>query len=98
MALNVKNGLTHKNKILNGDNMRCNDCYFRYCCDEQTEFICKHNDYCKYIKQPAREPMKIAFNYHSRGFYCPICLTGVKNKEQECPCCSQRLMDAYGFN
>lgn len=28
---------------------KCIDCYLRYHCDEQTEFICKHNDYCKYI-------------------------------------------------
>ena len=28
---------------------KCQDCYLRYHCDEQTEFVCKHNDYCKYI-------------------------------------------------
>ena len=27
----------------------CNKCYLRYHCDEQTEWICKHNDYCKYM-------------------------------------------------
>lgn len=30
--------------------MKCDNCYLRYHCDEQTEFICKHNDYCKYIE------------------------------------------------
>lgn len=30
--------------------MKCNDCYLRYHCDEQTEYICKSNDFCKYIK------------------------------------------------
>ena len=29
--------------------MKCDNCYLRYHCDEQTEFICKHNDYCKYM-------------------------------------------------
>ena len=29
---------------------KCKDCYLRYHCDEQTKFICKHNDYCKYIR------------------------------------------------
>ena len=78
--------------------MKCSDCYLRYHCDEQTEWICKINDYCKYMKQPVREPMRIAFNYHARGFYCPMCRTGVENKEQECPFCSQKLLNAYEFN
>lgn len=26
--------------------MKCNNCSLRYHCDEQTEFICKNNDYC----------------------------------------------------
>ena len=78
--------------------MKCNNCYLRYHCDEQTELICKQNDYCKYIKQPVREPMKIAFDYYARGFYCPICLVGVVNIEQECPHCGQRLINAYMFN
>lgn len=25
---------------------KCNNCSLRYHCDEQTEFICKNNDYC----------------------------------------------------
>lgn len=25
---------------------KCNNCNLRYNCDEQTEFICKNNDYC----------------------------------------------------
>lgn len=29
----------------------CNNCRLRYPCDEQTEFICKHNNYCKYISE-----------------------------------------------
>ena len=28
---------------------KCDTCILRYNCDEQTEFVCKHNDYCKYI-------------------------------------------------
>jgi hypothetical protein len=70
----------------------------RYHCDEQTEWICKHNDYCKYIKLPEKNSVKIEFNYHARGFYCPVCLTGVENKEQECPFCGQKWMNAYAFN
>lgn len=31
--------------------MKCNNCYLRYHCDEQTEFICKNNDYCKYMPE-----------------------------------------------
>lgn len=26
--------------------VKCNNCNLRYNCDEQTEFICKNNDYC----------------------------------------------------
>lgn len=26
--------------------VKCNNCSLRYHCDEQTEFICKNNDYC----------------------------------------------------
>lgn len=26
--------------------VKCNNCGLRYHCDEQTEFICKNNDYC----------------------------------------------------
>ena len=26
--------------------VKCNNCSLRYNCDEQTEFICKNNDYC----------------------------------------------------
>lgn len=29
--------------------MKCGNCYLRYGCDEQTEFICKSNNYCKFI-------------------------------------------------
>lgn len=35
--------------------MKCNDCYLRYHCDEQTEFICKYNDYCKYIQEQSNK-------------------------------------------
>ena len=44
--------LDHKCYTCNGTGYveKCNDCLLRYHCDEQTEFICKHNGYCKYIK------------------------------------------------
>lgn len=35
--------------------MKCNDCYLRHHCDEQTEFICKFNDYCKYMPEQNTE-------------------------------------------
>ena len=35
--------------------MKCNDCYLRLHCDEQTEFICKYNDYCKYMQEPSNK-------------------------------------------
>ena len=44
------------------------------------------------------KPIKIEFNYHARGFYCPTCSTGVANKNQKCPFCGQQLLDAYGFD
>ena len=50
------------------------------------------------VKPNKEKPIKIAFNYHARGFYCPSCSTGVKNKNQKCPFCGQQLLDAYGFN
>ena len=30
---------------------KCQNCYLRYHCDEQTEFVCRSNDYCKYIME-----------------------------------------------
>lgn len=51
-----------------------------------------------FIKPNKEKPIKIEFNYHARGFYCPTCLTGVENKNQKCPFCGQQLLDAYGFN
>lgn len=30
---------------------KCQNCYLRYHCDEQTEFICRSNNYCKYIME-----------------------------------------------
>ncbi len=51
-----------------------------------------------FIKPNKTEAIKIEFNYHARGFYCPTCNTGVENKNQKCPFCGQQLLDAYGFN
>lgn len=51
-----------------------------------------------FIKPNKTKPIKIEFNYHARGFYCPTCSTGVENKDQKCPFCGQQLLDAYGFN
>lgn len=53
-----------------------------------------------YIKsyRPREKPIKIEFNCHARGFYCPNCSTGVENKDQKCSFCGQELLDAYGFN
>lgn len=31
--------------------MKCSNCYLRLHCDEQTEIICKSNDYCKYMPE-----------------------------------------------
>lgn len=31
--------------------IKCNNCYLRHHCDKQTEFICKYNDYCKYMPE-----------------------------------------------
>lgn len=49
-------------------------------------------------KVDKEKPIKIEFNYHARGFYCPTCSTGVGNKNQICPFCGQKLLDSYGFN
>ena len=38
--------------------MKCNNCYLRYHCDEQTEFICKNNDFCKYMPETLKENNK----------------------------------------
>ena len=35
--------------------MECNNCYLRYHCDEQTEWICKSNDYCKYMPEQSNK-------------------------------------------
>lgn len=34
--------------------MKCRDCYLRYDCDEQTEWICKSNNYCKFISDESQ--------------------------------------------
>lgn len=31
------------------DSLRCSTCYMKNACDSQTEFICKSNNYCKYL-------------------------------------------------
>ena len=49
-------------------------------------------------KTDKEKPIKIEFNYHPRGFYCPACNTGVENKNQKCPYCGQQLLDAHGFS
>lgn len=49
-------------------------------------------------KTDKEKSIKIKFNYHARGFYCPTCNTGVENKNQKCPYCGQQLLDAYGFS
>ena len=49
-----------------------------------------------FIKQNKEKPIKIKFNDYAKRFYCPTCLTGVENKDQKCPFCSQQLLDAYG--
>ena len=38
--------------------MKCNDCYLRYHCNEQTDFICEHNDYCKYMPSASAQVSK----------------------------------------
>lgn len=44
------------------------------------------------------KPIKIEFNYHARGFYCPTCHTGVKCVEmQRCKSCGQMLVKPYNF-
>jgi hypothetical protein len=49
-------------------------------------------------KVDKNNPIKIEFNYYARGFYCPTCNTGVKNKNQKCMFCGQKLLNAYEFN
>ena len=39
------------NELIDAVNEKCNNCRLRYPCDEQTKFICKHNNYCKYISE-----------------------------------------------
>ena len=42
-------------------------------------------------------PIKIQFNYHTRGFYCPKCFTGVSVYTNECGYCGQKLLYLYDF-
>ena len=46
-----------------------------------------------FIKPNKEKPIKIGFIYHTRGFYCPTCLTSVKNKDQKCMYCGQQLLE-----
>lgn len=39
------------NELIDAVNEKYNNCRLRYPCDEQTEFICKHNNYCEYISE-----------------------------------------------
>lgn len=43
------------------------------------------------------KPIKIEFNYHARGFYCPTCFTGVALNNKECKYCGQKLLYPYNF-
>ena len=38
---------------------KCNDCYLRYHCDEPTEWICKSNDYCKYMPEQSNKNKEV---------------------------------------
>ena len=31
--------------------MKCSTCYLKHSCNEQMEFICKDNNYCKYMPE-----------------------------------------------
>jgi len=41
--------------------------------------------------------IRIQFNYHVKGFYCPKCFTGVSVDTKECGYCGQKLLYPYDF-
>ena len=51
MVLKINELVDAVNELADAVNEKCNNCRLRYPCDEQTEFICKHNNYCKYISE-----------------------------------------------
>ena len=61
--------------------MKCNDCYLRYHCDEQAEWICKFNDYCKYMPEQSNKTNKSCKECENWKYerlwigykFCPYC-------------------------
>lgn len=73
------------NRILVVNTMRCSNCLLRYHCDEQTEFICKKNDFCKYIQDGKRHG-------HWETYYvCSKYGETVRTVLAECPCCHVKM-------
>lgn len=52
---------------------KCQNCYLRYHCDEQTEFICKSNDYCKYIMEDTMNTLDERFDFDHKYIYYIWC-------------------------
>lgn len=68
------------------DFMKCRDCFLRYVCDEQTEFICKSNDYCKFIADKEKA------NAHWEAYYvCSNCGEHSRTVKPECPFCHAKM-------
>lgn len=55
-----------------------------------------YNEYLNEIGINKSKPIRIKFNYHARGFYCPTCNTGAYNEPHICKC-GQRLLGCYSF-
>lgn len=68
---------------------KCSTCLLRYHCDEQTEFICKYNNFCKYIEDTSNNNSK---HGHWDVYYvCSICGETVQSTASECPSCHAKM-------
>ena len=66
---------------------KCYTCYLRYDCDEQTDFICRNNDYCKYMPDGGKK-----HGHMIKHYVCSICGETHKNPFLECSWCGA-IMD-----
>lgn len=67
------------------ESTKCSDCQLRHQCDKQTEFICKENDFCKYIKDSGNH------GHWEVHYICSKCGETIRTALAECPCCHTRM-------
>ena len=64
---------------------KCRNCLLRFHCDAPTEYICKTNDFCKFIKDNGNH------GHWEAHYVCSNCGRIEKVQFSECPCCHANM-------